>query len=58
MLARMFGASGDGFHDRLTDFSKPVSGAFYFAPSLTLLAELANEAATIVAGELTVAARA
>ncbi len=58
MLARMFGASGDGLHDRLTDFSKPVSGAFYFAPSLTLLAELANEAAASVAGELTVAARA
>ncbi len=58
MLARMFGASGDGLHDRLTDFSKPVSGAFYFAPSLTLLAELANEAAAIVAGELTVAAEA
>jgi putative iron-dependent peroxidase len=40
MLARMFGTSGDGFHDRLTDFSRPVSGAYYFAPSLTMLAEL------------------
>jgi putative iron-dependent peroxidase len=34
MLARMFGTSGDGVHDRLTDFSHAVSGAYYFAPSL------------------------
>jgi putative iron-dependent peroxidase len=43
MLARMFGTSGDGLHDHLTDFSRPVSGAYYFAPSLdafdTLLPE-------------------
>lgn len=37
MLARMFGTSGDGGHDRLTEFSTPVSGAFYFAPSLDAL---------------------
>jgi putative iron-dependent peroxidase len=42
MLARMFGAAGDGLYDRLTDFSRPVSGAYYFAPSLTLLSELAE----------------
>jgi len=42
MLARMFGVGGDGQHDRLMDFSRPVSGAFYFAPSLTLLAELSR----------------
>jgi porphyrinogen peroxidase len=41
MLARMFGLE-DGAHDRLTDFSRPVTGAFYFAPSLTLLAQLAE----------------
>ena len=35
MLASIFGTSEDGQHDRLTDFSRPVSGAFYFAPSLT-----------------------
>ncbi|MFN8036198.1 MAG: Dyp-type peroxidase [Acidimicrobiia bacterium] len=40
MLARMFGTSGDGLHDRLTDFSRPVSGARYFVPALDLLAEL------------------
>jgi putative iron-dependent peroxidase len=40
MLARMFGTSGDGLHDRLTDFSTPVTGAYYFAPSLESLAAL------------------
>jgi len=42
MLARMFGTSGDGMHDRLTDFSHPVSGGIYFAPSLNALNELAG----------------
>lgn len=42
MLARMFGTSGDGVRDRLTDFSHPVSGAYYFAPSLNALNELAG----------------
>jgi len=37
MLHRMFGLSGDGLHDHLTDFTTPVSGAFYFAPSLDAL---------------------
>jgi len=37
MLARMFGATDDGVHDRLTDFSRPASGAYYFAPSLEAL---------------------
>jgi len=41
MLARMFGTDGDGRHDRLTDFSRPVTGAYYYAPPLNLLAELA-----------------
>ncbi|MEX2100148.1 MAG: Dyp-type peroxidase [Acidimicrobiia bacterium] len=34
MMSRMFGTSGDGMHDHLTDFTHPVSGSFYFAPSL------------------------
>ena len=38
MLARMFGVSGDGVHDHLTDFTHPVSGSYYFAPSLDALA--------------------
>ncbi len=42
MLARMFGTTGDGVHDRLIDFSRPVSGAYYFAPSLNALNELAG----------------
>ncbi len=37
MLRRMFDADGEGIHDHLTDFSTPVSGAFYFAPSLDAL---------------------
>jgi putative iron-dependent peroxidase len=40
MLARMFGTTGDGLHDTLTDFSRPVSGSYYFAPSLQALAAL------------------
>lgn len=39
MLARMFGTTSDGLHDRLTEFSAPVSGAYYFAPSLEALGE-------------------
>jgi putative iron-dependent peroxidase len=37
MLERMFGVSGDGLHDRLTDFSTPDGGAIYYAPSLNCL---------------------
>lgn len=44
MLSRMFGTDGDGRHDRLTDFSRPVSGAYYYAPPLNLLADLAASA--------------
>jgi putative iron-dependent peroxidase len=51
MLARMFGLGPDGLHDRLTDFSRPVTGAFYFAPPLGLLAELAERWAAIEVGE-------
>jgi len=40
MLTRMFGI--DGARDRLTDFSRPVSGGYYFAPSLNALRELAG----------------
>jgi putative iron-dependent peroxidase len=42
MLARMFGNASDRLHDRLTDFSRPVSGAYYFAPSLNALNVLAG----------------
>jgi putative iron-dependent peroxidase len=43
MLAQMFGSAEDGLRDRLTDFSRAVGGAYYFAPSLTLLRELEAE---------------
>ena len=33
MLRNMFGESGDGLHDRLTEFSRPVTGSYYFVPS-------------------------
>ena len=35
MLERMFGNSSDGHRDRLTDFSKPVRCAYYFAPPVS-----------------------
>jgi putative iron-dependent peroxidase len=40
MLSRMYGLSGDGLHDRMVDFTTPVSGAYYFVPSLEDLAAL------------------
>lgn len=35
MLARMFGVAGDGVHDELTRYSTPVTGSYYFVPSMT-----------------------
>lgn len=35
MLGKMFGTDAAGEPDPLMDFSKPVGGAYYFAPSLT-----------------------
>ncbi|MGZ4692753.1 MAG: hypothetical protein ACXWA3_03910 [Acidimicrobiales bacterium] len=45
MLAAMYGTTGDGRRDRLTDFSTPVSGSFFFAPSLDALASVLLEPA-------------
>jgi putative iron-dependent peroxidase len=42
MLARMIGSEGDGLHDRLMEFSRAVSGANFFAPSLATLRGLAR----------------
>lgn len=42
MLGRMFGASDDGLRDRLMAFTRPVSNAFFFAPSQERLAALAR----------------
>jgi putative iron-dependent peroxidase len=44
MLARMFGTSPDSMRDRLTDFSRPVSGSYYFAPSLQALNRICEPA--------------
>jgi putative iron-dependent peroxidase len=40
LLSRMFGTAPDGVRDRLTDFSRPVTGSYYFAPSLNALNQL------------------
>ncbi len=37
MLDRMFGSSADGLIDDLTRFSTPVTGSFYFVPSMPAL---------------------
>lgn len=54
MLDRMFGVSGDGLTDHLTRYSTPVTGSYYFAPSMAdlhrVFGDLApDEAADIVA---------
>lgn len=40
MLARMHGKTEDGLHDRLLHFTKPVNGAYFFAPSQELLEQI------------------
>lgn len=42
MLARMYGQAGDGLHDRLMDYTAPVSGAMFFTPPLETLKKLAR----------------
>lgn len=37
MLNRMFDTTNTGTHDHLTDFTKPVSAAFYYAPPVQAL---------------------
>ena len=39
-LDRMFGRAEDGLMDRLTEFSTPVSGAYWYAPPVEALTEL------------------
>jgi putative iron-dependent peroxidase len=56
MLSRMFGTAPDGLYDHMTMFTRPVSGAYYFAPSLTLLHELVGTGA-ISAGTPALASR-
>jgi putative iron-dependent peroxidase len=40
MLARMLGAAADGLHDRLMEFSRAVTGAAFFVPSMEVLSSL------------------
>ena len=46
MLQRMFVADAAGVYDRLLDFSRAVTGANFFAPSLEVLEALADAPAT------------
>lgn len=41
MLHRLIGTSGDGVHDRLMEFTRAVTGANFFVPSLPVLGALA-----------------
>jgi putative iron-dependent peroxidase len=43
MLQRMFVGDPPGLHDRLLDFSKPLTGTTFFAPSASLLASLESD---------------
>lgn len=40
MLRRMMGVADDGLHDRLMEFTRPVSGASFFVPSMEILSGL------------------
>jgi len=40
MLARMMGTTGDGLHDRLMEFSRAVTGATFFVPSIETMSSL------------------
>jgi putative iron-dependent peroxidase len=50
MLERMFIGDPPGSHDRILDFSTPVTGNVFFAPDLNLLGSL-DEGATATADE-------
>lgn len=41
MMERMFVGDPPGLHDRILDFSKPVTGSTFFVPSASVLADLA-----------------
>ena len=42
LLERMFGASGDGFSDKLIRYSKPVTSSYWFAPSWEALIQVCS----------------
>ncbi|KAJ6098976.1 hypothetical protein N7467_000511 [Penicillium canescens] len=43
MLENMFVGDPPGLHDRILDFSKPLTGTTFFAPSVSLLAGLGSD---------------
>ncbi|KAK9234423.1 hypothetical protein V1525DRAFT_391472 [Lipomyces kononenkoae] len=43
MLERMFVGNPPGLHDRILDFSKPLTGTTFFVPSSSLLASLDSD---------------
>jgi porphyrinogen peroxidase len=43
MLERMFVGNPPGLHDRILDFSTPVTGSTFFAPSASVLASLEED---------------
>jgi putative iron-dependent peroxidase len=43
MLQRMFVGEPPGLHDRILDFSTPLTGTTFFAPSASLLASLDSD---------------
>ncbi|KAK9386027.1 hypothetical protein V1515DRAFT_198414 [Lipomyces mesembrius] len=43
ILQRMFVGDPPGLHDRLLDFSKPLTGTTFFAPFASLLASLDSD---------------
>lgn len=40
LLRRMYGLTEDGIRDRLLDFTQPVTGAWWYAPTREWLAAL------------------
>ena len=43
MMERMFVGDPPGLHDRILDFSKPLTGSTFFAPSASVLAQLEDD---------------
>ena len=37
LLRSMFGLTGDGLHDRMLRFTRPITGSFYYAPPVATL---------------------
>lgn len=55
MLQRMYVADADGVCDRLVDFTTPVTGTNFFAPSLDVLEALADPATQAASAEVSAA---